>query len=117
MREVVWQTIEQQEDMEVVGEVLDPIDLLGAVREMRADAVILTIRGPRELGLFRPLLAECPNLTVLSPESSGKKAFVGKFCSPWREIVDPSEADIEGALRHCVQVPCSTEGVANGQRS
>lgn len=109
MREVIWQRIEQQEDMEVVGEVLDTNDLLVAVRETRADAVVVTIRGPEELALFNPLLAEYPNLIVLSLESSGKTAFVGKFCSPWQEIVDPSEADIEGALRHGVKVPCDPE--------
>lgn len=109
MREVIWQMIEQQEDMEVIDEVVAPIDPLAAVGETGADVLIVTIGGPEELDLFNPLLAEHPNLIVLSLESSGKTAFVRKFCSPWQVIVDPSEVAILGVLRHGAKIPCDPE--------
>lgn len=52
MREMVREIIEGQQDMEVVGEVLAPVDLLVAVRETQAAAVILGVRDSEEPGLW-----------------------------------------------------------------
>ncbi len=67
MREVVREIIERQDDMEVVGEVLDPLDILMAVREAEVDAVILALKGSEDTGLCSHLLAEYPDLTIVAP--------------------------------------------------
>lgn len=109
MREVVRKTIEHQEDMKVVGEVLEPLELLVAVRDMEADAVILDLEEYEEPALCSHLLAEYPNLTILSLAPDGKTAFVRPRR---REIVEPSEANILTALRHAIRSPCSSEAEA-----
>ncbi len=100
MREVVREMIEAQPDMEVVGEVLNPVELLVTVRETAADAVILGLEDAQELGVCSHLLAEYPNLTILALASTGKTAFIrpGR-----REIAEPSEAQILSALRHGIR--------------
>lgn len=110
MREIIRGMIDRQEDMEVVGEILDPVDLLVAVRETEADAVILALRGSEEPGLCSHLLAEYPNLTIIGLSSEGKSAFVEQLCPRRQDIVDASEAKILSALRQAIR-PCSWEGV------
>ncbi len=106
MREVMREIFEDQSDMEVVGEVLDPLGLLVAVKEMEADVVILAVKGSEEPGLCSHLLAEFPNLTIFGLASNGKTAF---FRPGRRKIIDPSEAKILTALRQAVRSPCSSE--------
>jgi DNA-binding NarL/FixJ family response regulator len=118
MREVLRSIIAHQADMEIIGEFPDPVELLLAAKETRADAVIVEMRGAEEPGLCSHLLAECPNVTILVLESEGNTAFIEQLC-PWRrEIVDPSEANIVHALRQAVRAPCSSEeGEINGRNN
>ncbi|MFQ5881375.1 MAG: hypothetical protein ACE5I9_02720 [Candidatus Methylomirabilales bacterium] len=102
--------IERQDDMEVVGEVLHPVDLLVAVRETEADVLILALKNSEEPGLCSHLLTEHPNLTILGLTYEGKSAFIEQLCPLRREIIDPSEAKILSALRHATRAPCSSEG-------
>ncbi len=106
IREVLRELIERQEDMEVVGEALDPVDILMAVREKEPDAIVLALSGSEEPGLCSHLLAEYPNLTILGLRSDGKTAFI----RPRRiEIVEPSEQSILYTLRQAIRTPCSLE--------
>ena len=100
LREVVRKMIEAQPDMEVVGEVLEPVDLHVAVRDTQADAVILDLEDSEEPGLTSHLLAAYPDLTILGLAANGKTAFV----RPRRqEILDPTGAKIVNALRHAIR--------------
>ncbi len=106
MREVVREIIERQDDMEVVGEVLDPLDILMAVREAEVDAVILALKGSEDTGLCSHLLAQYPDLTILGLPTDGKTAFL----RPRRiEIVDASDQCILDALRQAIRSPCRSE--------
>ena len=106
LREVVREIIEAQPDMEVVGEVLNPVDLLVAVRATEADAVILALEGSEEPGLTSHLSAEYPKLTILGLPARGKTAFV----RPGRqEIVEPTGPKILEALRQAILAPPSSE--------
>ena len=107
--EIMRVLVQRQEDMEVVGEVLDPIGLLVAVREWEANAVILTLEGYEEPGLCSHLVTEYPNLTILALAADGKTAFLRP---PRREIKVPSEQSIVDALRDAVRVK---EEVGHGQ--
>ncbi len=109
MRELVREMISRQNDMEVVGEVLNPVDLLVAVKEAEAHAVILALGDSGEMGLCSHLLAEFPNLAVLGLASHGERAFIEQLCPRRMEIVDPSECSILDALRRAVRYPCSWE--------
>ncbi len=100
--EVMREMVQRQEDMEVVGEILDPIGLLVAVREREADAVILTLKDHHEEpGLCSHLVAEYPNLTILGLAADGKIAFLRP---PRREIKVPSVDSIVDALRDAIRV-------------
>ena len=106
MREVVREIVESQQDMEVVGEVLNPVEVLVAVREAKPDAVILALKDSEEPGLCSHLVAEYPNLTILGLAPDGRTALI----RPRRqEIVHPSGANILSTLRHAVRAPCSSE--------
>ncbi len=80
MRELVRRMINRQNDMEIVGEVLNPVDLLVAVRETQADAVILAPNDARDMGLGSKLLIEYPNLIIVGLASRGENAFVEQLC-------------------------------------
>ena len=114
--EIMRELVQRQEDMEVVGEVLDPIGLLVAVREREADAVILTLKDYEEPGLCSHLVAEYPNLTILSLAADGKIAFLRP---PRRGIKVPSEQSIVDALRDAIRTKedatedATTEGGEN----
>ena len=110
MRELVREMINRQNDMEVVGEVLNPLDLLVAVREVEVDAVILALKNSRDVGLCSHLLSEYPNLTIVGLTSHGENAFIEQLCPRRVEIVDPSEKSILSALRQAVRSPCSWAG-------
>ena len=99
--EIMKALVQRQEDMEVVGEILDPIGLLVAVREREADAVILTLKDCEEPGLCSHLVAEYPNLIILSLAADGKTAFLRP---PRREIKVPSVDSIVDVLRDAIRV-------------
>lgn len=97
--------IARQSDMEIVGETVDALGLLLAVRENKADAVVLGTDSESS-GLCSHLLAEYPSLTVLLLSAGGGKAFLGQLCPACKEITDASEERILAALREAVREPC-----------
>ncbi len=109
MREILKTLFERQEDMEVVGEVLAPVELLVAVREMEADTVVLALRDFEKLGVHSNLLAEFPNVTILALASKGEAAFIEQLCHRRLEIANPSKDTILNALRQANRAPCREE--------
>ena len=107
LREVVREIIARQPDMEVVGEILDPLGVLLAVKETEADVVVIGLRDSEEPGLVSHLLAECPYVTVLGLASHGDTAIIVQMCLWRKEIVDPSAVNILRALRNAVREPGS----------
>ena len=109
MREVVRKIIEQEGDMEIVGEVLDPLDLLVAVRETKADAVIVALNNSEAPGVCSHLLGVYPDLTILGVAPQGNSAFIEQLCPRRREIINPSDESILRALRQAIQSPCRAD--------
>ena len=106
MREVIKEMIEAQPDMEVVGEVLNPVDLLVAVRETAADAVILGLEDSEEPGVCSHLLAEYPGVTILALAPDRRTAVI----RPGRRmILKPSDARILSALSRVLRAPSGPE--------
>jgi len=107
LREAVRAVIVRQPDMEVVGEILDPLGVLLAAKATHADVVVLGLRDAEEPGLVSHLLAECPQVTILGLAPHGDTALIVQL-RPWRkEIVDPSAANLMRALRQAVREPGS----------
>ncbi|MHC4278193.1 MAG: response regulator [Planctomycetota bacterium] len=109
MREVVREIINRQNDMEVVGEAFNSVDIVEAVKETEADAVILALNDPRYVGLGSYLLMEYPNLTILGLSPQGENVFLEQLSIRRLEIVDPSESKILDAVRRAVRETNSLE--------
>jgi DNA-binding NarL/FixJ family response regulator len=110
VRSLVREIIQRQPDMEVVGEVLDPLNVISAVQDTEADIVVVAINNSEAQELRRHLFAQCPNVTILALSLSGDTAFIEQLRPQRREMVDPSEATLLRALRQAVQASGDTEG-------
>lgn len=98
--EVIRRMVEHQPDMEVVGEVLDPIKLIGAVREFQVDAVIITlIQTVGEPRICSQLLNEHPLLKVVTLSAEGNTAYLYQSDLPKIRFHEPCEEEILGAIR------------------
>ncbi len=100
MQEVVDGMIQSLPDVEVVGGMVNPVDLLIAVRETNADALILDLENSEEPGVISHLIAEYPELTIVALAKNGKKAFVRP---PRQEILFPTRTKIVAAIRHAIE--------------
>jgi DNA-binding NarL/FixJ family response regulator len=93
--------IERQPDMKVVGEVIDPIELIFALRETSADVVIITPHkangDPRICG---QLLKEHPLLRILILTGESETAYIYQAGLYRKCIEKPSERSILSAIRN-----------------
>jgi DNA-binding NarL/FixJ family response regulator len=97
--------LRSQPDVEVVGEPTDPLGVLVAVRETNADALVLELEQREEAGVLSHLLAEFPDLTVLTLLPSGE-AFIEQRCAHRWSVDDLSPGGLLEALRRAVRAPC-----------
>jgi len=109
--------IEREADMEVVREAEQRFELLLAVKETHADAVILSASDSETLGLCSHLLSEYPNLTILALSVEGRSAFVEQLCPSRREIANPSNESVLAALRQAIREPCGWTEVSGYRAS
>jgi DNA-binding NarL/FixJ family response regulator len=104
LSEVIRNMLERQPDMEVVGEVLDPIELLLTTRARPVDVVIVTpLDSEGEPKICRHLLAEHPQLKIVALSSEGEAAFLYESNSRQQLIAEPSEQSILGAIRESMR--------------
>ena len=100
LSDVIRNIIERQSDMVVLGDVIDPIKLLFAIREIEVDAVIMTpIKANGEPKICSHLLAEHPRLKLLTLSAKGEAAYLYQSGSPKLRINDPTGVTILGAIR------------------
>lgn len=100
LSEVIRNMIEHQPDMEVVGEVLDPIELIIAAKVMSVDVVIITpLKVQGEPRICCQLLAECPMMKIIILSAEGKDAFLYTSGSPKMHINEPSPKAIFDTIR------------------
>ena len=76
LRELLRELIAGQGDMQVVGEALDPLEILYAVRKTEADVVVTTLPAVGEPGISSHLLAEYPDVLVLALAPDGGRAML-----------------------------------------
>lgn len=100
LSEVIRNLIERQTDMKVVGEVVNPIELIFALRETPVDVVIITpLKANGEPRICIQLLKEHPRLRILILTAESESVFIFQSGSNRRRIERPSEKSILGAIR------------------
>ena len=92
--------LQQQSDIEVVGTVLDPIELLVAVEDTQADVVVTTLPDTGEMpGICSHLLHEYPQLLILALSPDRTRACVYRQAIMVEPLADISDEGILAALR------------------
>jgi DNA-binding NarL/FixJ family response regulator len=103
LSDVIRNCIERQPDMIMVGDVIDPIKLLFAIREISVDVVIVTpLKANGEPKICSHLLAEHPQLKVVTISAKGEAACMYQSGVPRLRIDDPSAQSIFGAIREAL---------------
>lgn len=106
LSEVIHNMIARQPDMDVMGEVLDPIELLLAVKTTAAEVVIVTpLDSEEEPRLCRRLLADYPDLKIVTLSRTGEAATLYESGSRRQRIEEPGEESILRAIREVVPRP------------
>ena len=104
LSEVIRNIIEHQPDMEVVGEVIDPIELLRVSGETPVDAVIITpLKADGEPKICHQLIKEHPRLKIVTLSAKGEAAYLYQSGVPRLCIDEPSGQSILGAIREALR--------------
>jgi len=100
LAEVIRNMVERQPDMEVVSEVLDPIELLLAAGTAPIDVVIVApVDFEGKPKICRHLLAEYPQLKIVTLSGKGDAAFLYASKSRKKRIDESSESSLLDAMR------------------
>lgn len=104
LSEVIRYMVERQPDMEVMGEVLDPIELLLAVKATNADVVIVTpLDANGEPHICTQLLTAYPQLKIVTQSAKGEAAYLYESGAHMTRIDEPSEQSMLGGIRECMR--------------
>lgn len=100
LSEVIKSMVKHQPDMEVVGEVIDPIELLAAVGVLSVDVVIITpLKSNGEPRICSRLLKEHPLLKIIVLSEENHDGFLYQSGAPTMRIEEPSEDAVFNAIR------------------
>ena len=87
----------------MVGEVLDPLQLLRVSRQILVDVVIITpLRANGEPKICHLLLVEHPLLKIVTQSASGEAAYLYQSGMPKKRIDEPSGQVILDLIRENV---------------
>ena len=98
--------LEEQDDMEVVGECRGPMNILRETGRTRADAIILAQEGRDEPGICGQLLAVYPDLVIMSINPDLTTGFTLQLCTDRREFTSLQAEDIVKPLRAAIRMGC-----------
>jgi DNA-binding NarL/FixJ family response regulator len=100
LSDVIRNIIEHQPDMMVVGEVIDPMELLHISNETEVDVVIVTpLKANGEPKICSHLLSDYPPLKIVTLTAKGEVAYLYQSKIPRLRINEPSGETILGAIR------------------
>jgi DNA-binding NarL/FixJ family response regulator len=103
LSEVIRNMIDHQLDMVMVGDVIDPIKLLFAIRETPVDVVIVTpLKANGEPKICSHLLLEYPLLKVFTLSAKAEAAYLYQSGAPKMRIDNPSGQAILSAIREAL---------------
>jgi DNA-binding NarL/FixJ family response regulator len=104
LSDVIKKLIECQPDMQVVGEVLDPIELLIAVKATPVDVVIVTpLEANAESRICRHLLEEHPTFIILTVSAKGEAVCLYRSGCDKKYFDEASWQSILGAMRESIK--------------
>jgi len=104
LSEVIRYMVERQPDMEVVSEVLDPIELVLAVKATNAEVIIVTpLPANGEPQICTQLLAMYPHLKIVTQSAKGEAAYLYQSGADKTRIDEPSEQSMLGAIRESLR--------------
>ena len=104
MRDVFKQVVEDQSDMEVVGDLTDPVELLLAAGQRQADVVVLGLNDADFPGICSHLLSEYPHLKLLGVTADGRRAFLYELRPQKVAIGEVSPEGLLAAIRTAVHM-------------
>ena len=99
LRELLRGLIIRQGDMRVVGEAVDPLEVLYLARKTEADVVITTLPDSGEPGISSHLLAESPDLVVVALAPDGNQAMLYRQILLKEELGGPAGETFVDTLR------------------
>lgn len=103
LSDVIRNMIDLQLDMIMVGEVIDPIKLLSAIRETPVDLVIITpLKANGEPKICRHLLVAYPSLKIITLSAKGEAAYLYQSGIPKLRIDDPCGQSILETIREAL---------------
>lgn len=105
LRELLRDLVCQQPDMDVVGEALDPLEVLYSVRKTEADIVVTTLPRSGEPGISSHLLAEFPELLVLALAPAGDRATLYRQVVVTEKLGSTADDVLLSTLRRAAAVP------------
>lgn len=85
--------------MDVVGEALDPLEVLLAVRRTEADVVVTSLPDSGQPGISSHLLAEYPHLVVLALAPAGDRAMLYRQVVVEQAIDSTADNDLLATIR------------------
>ena len=95
LSEVMQNLIERQPDMKLVGEVVDPIELLFVLKSTPADIVIITpLKTNGDPRICGQLLKEHPHLRILILTQNSEAVYIYQSGSEKVRIEKPSKQTI-----------------------
>ena len=101
LSDVMRNLIERQPDMIIVGDVIDPIELLYVLRTTSADVIIITpLKANGYPKICIQLLKKHPQLKILILTIESKAVFIYQSGLPRKRIERPSEQIILDAIRN-----------------
>jgi len=104
--DIVRRLVDEQDDMEVVGDCRGPMKILQETGRANADAVILIQEGEREPGICSQLLAVYPDLVVMSIDRDLTAGFTLRLCQHRREFSNMNAENIVQPLRAAIKIGC-----------
>ncbi len=100
LSEVIRNLINSQLDMEVVGEVLDPLQLYLYIQKTQVHGIVITpLNANGEPKICSILLNEQHHLKILTLSSKSEAAYLYQFGMKRLRIDDPSPQSIIDTLR------------------
>lgn len=103
LSEVIQNLVMRQQDMEVVGEVLDPNVLMLHLRKYSVDVIIMTpLKGNGEPEICQRLLAEHPEIIIVTQSADGGWAYLYQANQTELRLPDSSGEAILIAIRQAL---------------
>lgn len=102
--DAIQRLVEDQDDMEVVGDCRGPMKILQETGRVNADAVILAQEQTEDPGLCSQLLAVYPDLVIMSVTPDLKTVVTRRLSSHRQEFINLHQEDIVQPLRAAIRM-------------